>query len=191
MSLRKATGESADIALVKRFRDLFDREFDYVWASLRRLGVDVRDLEDVAQEVFFRVHRRLDEYDASRPIRPWLFAFAFRCASDWRRLARHRVEVFQDPGEFAAPAHGADEAIAKAEDDALFLRALDCVGMERRAVFILSELDGCPMKEITESLGLPLFTGYSRLRAARVEFTAAVRRFASGGGDRTSRRGGA
>jgi RNA polymerase sigma-70 factor (ECF subfamily) len=165
-------------------RAIFDREFDYVWASLRRLGVHPRDLEDVAQEVFVAVYRRLDDYDPARPLRPWLFAFALRCASDWRRLARHRVEVLGSRSELAAQAPGADEALCRAQDVDLALRALECVEIERRAVFILFEFDGCPMKEIVELLGIPLFTGYSRLRVAREEFEAAAIRLLAQRGPR-------
>jgi RNA polymerase sigma-70 factor (ECF subfamily) len=160
----------------ERFRAVFEREFDYVWASLRRLGVHDRDLEDVAQEVFVQLYRRLDHYDESLPMRPWLFAFAFRCASDWRRLARHRVELLGNPVEPASPAPPADESIAREEDLALLLRALDCIAIERRAVLILHEIDEVPMKEIAASLGIPLFTAYSRLRVAREELTTALAR---------------
>ena len=59
------------------------------------------------------------------------------------------------------------------------LEALEHVDLERRGVFILFELDETPMKDIAEALGIPLFTAYSRLRAARAEFTTAVRRIAS------------
>jgi RNA polymerase sigma-70 factor (ECF subfamily) len=158
------------------FRDVFEREFDYVWLSLRRLGVGERDLEDVAQDVFVQVHRRLDDYDPRRPIRPWLFAFAFRCASDWRRLGRNRLEMLGERSEPVASAPDAFETMARAEDRELVLRALESVDVERRAVFILYELDECPMKDIAESLGIPLFTAYSRLRVARDEFSAAVLR---------------
>jgi RNA polymerase sigma-70 factor (ECF subfamily) len=157
------------------FRSVFDREFDYVWTSLRRLGVRESDLEDVAQDVFVKVHRLFEEYDRSRPIRPWLFAFAARSASDWRRLARHRVEVLGHREEPAASTPDAHAALVAAEEADLVLRALECVDAERRDVFILYELDECPMKEIVRSLGIPLFTGYSRLRLARKEFAAAVR----------------
>lgn len=157
------------------FRAVFEHELDYVWTSLRRLGVQGRDLEDVAQEVFVAVHRRWTEYDRARPIRPWLFAFAVRCASDWRQLARNRVEVLgTDGGERAATTPGADETLDAARERALVLAALEAVDLDRRAVFILHELDGCSMREITGVLGIPLFTGYSRLRVAREEFTAAV-----------------
>jgi RNA polymerase sigma-70 factor (ECF subfamily) len=165
------------------FRAMFDREFDYVWASLRRLGVRDGDLEDVAQDVFVRVHRRFHDYDRSRPIRPWLFAFAVRCAADWRRQPRHRIEVFGPRAEPAASTPSADITLARAQDVDLVLRALECVEVDRRAVFILYEFDECPMKEIARALGIPLFTGYSRLRLARKEFAAAVRRLRSLRGD--------
>jgi RNA polymerase sigma-70 factor (ECF subfamily) len=157
-------------------RRVFEGEFDYVWTSLGRLGVATRDREDVAQDVFLRVFRHLEQYDPARPIRPWLFAFVFRCASDWRRLARHRVEILGEHPESASPTHQADEAMARAQDRRLVDRALQQIEVKRRAVFILHELDQCPMKDIAESLGIPLFTAYSRLRVGRVEFAAAARR---------------
>jgi RNA polymerase sigma-70 factor (ECF subfamily) len=159
-----------------RFRALFDQEFDYVWVTLERLGVYDRDLEDVAQDVFVHVHRRLDEYNPRRPIRPWLFVFSLRCASDWRKSASHRVEVLGARSETRTTALAADEELARAQDVDLVLRALESVEIEKRAVFILNEFDECPMKEIAESLGIPVQTGYSRLHAARDEFTTAVRR---------------
>lgn len=175
-SLQAADATTDDAALDGSFRAVFEREFDYVWTALRRLGVRASELEDVAQDVFVQVHRRFRDYDPSRPIRPWLFAFAVRCASDWRRLARHRIEVLGLRREPPATTPGADEVLAQAEDVELVMHGLASVEIERRAVFILYEFDECPMKEIARSLGIPLFTGYSRLRVAREEFTAAVRR---------------
>jgi RNA polymerase sigma-70 factor (ECF subfamily) len=171
-----ASTDVTDAEANDRFRVVFEEELDYVWTSLRRLGVDSRDLEDVAQEVFVAVHRHWQEYDPVRPVRPWLFAFAARCASDWRRLARHRVEVVAvAPDERATGAPGADEVLESTRDRQLVVAALAQIDGERRAVFILHDLDECPMKEVTRVLGIPLFTGYSRLRVARQEFTAAVR----------------
>jgi RNA polymerase sigma-70 factor, ECF subfamily len=156
------------------FRSVFDREFSYVWTSLRRLGVAPRDLEDVTHDVFVEVFRNLDRYDPARPMRPWLFAFAFRFASDYRRLVRHRVEIYVEPvGRSAAPA--ADDVVAARELRALIATALDSIDLVRRGVFILHELDARPMAEIAETLGIPLNTAYSRLRVAREEFTATFR----------------
>ncbi|HTB78967.1 MAG TPA: RNA polymerase sigma factor [Polyangiaceae bacterium] len=156
------------------FRSIFDREFSYVWTSLRRLGVAPRDLEDVTHDVFVEVFRNLARYDATRPLRPWLFAFAFRFASDYRRLARHRVEVYEEPaGASADPP--ADDVVAARELRAVIMKALDSIELLRRGVFILHELDARPMAEIAETLGIPLNTAYSRLRVAREEFTTTFR----------------
>src|ERR1700722_10148496 len=68
----------------RQFRALFQSELPYVWTSLRRLGVPARDLEDVTHDVLLEVYKNFDRYDPTRPLRPWLFAFAFRFASDYR-----------------------------------------------------------------------------------------------------------
>jgi RNA polymerase sigma-70 factor (ECF subfamily) len=162
------------------FRSIFDAEFSYVWTSLRRLGVADRDLEDVTHDVFVEVFRNLHRYDPARPVRPWLFAFAFRFASDYRRLVRHRVEIYDEPvGTSTDPA--ADDVIAARELRALIAKALDSVDLVRRGVFILHEIDGQPMAEIAETLGIPLNTAYSRLRVGREEFTTTFRLLQRGG----------
>lgn|GEM_PF-3465459 len=66
---------------------IFDEQFGYVWSTLRRLGVREAEIEDLSHDVFLRVHARLADCDPTRPIRPWPFGFAYRLASDYRRLA--------------------------------------------------------------------------------------------------------
>jgi RNA polymerase sigma-70 factor, ECF subfamily len=162
------------------FRDVFDGEFAYVWTSLRRLGVAPRDLEDVTHDVLFEVFRNLDRYDSARPLRPWLFAFAFRFASDYRRSARNRLEVYGASIEPTTAPQG-EEAVAARESRALVAAALEHVDLARRAVFILHDIEEWSMREIAECLGVPLQTAYSRLHTARTEFIAAARNLQRGG----------
>ncbi len=176
LSLTGPPQAATDAARIAQFRAIFTAEFDYVWSSLRRLGVQGRDLEDVTQNIFLEVFRQQDRYDPARPIRPWLFAFAFRFASDYRRLVRHRVEVFDDRVERISVTVPADEALVAHQARTLIAEALESIDLVRRAVFILHELDEVPMIEIAQSLDIPLNTAYSRLRVARDEFTAAIRR---------------
>jgi RNA polymerase sigma-70 factor, ECF subfamily len=166
------------------FRDVFEENFDYVWNTLRHLGARTADLEDLAQEVFVRVHERFDEYEPSRPVRPWLFAFAFRLVAGHRRLARNRVETIGLPKEPAATGMPADEQMVIGEDRALALAALGSIDVERRAVFVLHELDEVPIPQVADALGIPTNTAYSRLRVARKEFAAAAARLRRARGER-------
>lgn len=166
------------------FRDLYDAQFAYVWRTLRRLGARDADLEDLCHDVFVVVHRKLEQFEPGRPAKPWLFGIALRVASDYRKRARFRAEVPADGQEAVAAGPGADEHVAAAEARALVHLALQELDLERRAVFVLHDLDECAAPEIAEALGVPVNTVYSRLRAARSQLTAAVRRLQLRGGAR-------
>lgn len=154
---------------------IFDDHFDFVWSTLQRLGVRHADLEDLAHEVFLKVHARLDDYDPSRPIRPWLFGFAYRVAAGHRRLVRHRVEVYGQTVDPVDPLRLPDESAEAHEESALVRDALGAVDFDRRAVLLLHDGEDVPVPAIAEELGIPVNTAYSRLRVAREEFGAAVR----------------
>jgi RNA polymerase sigma-70 factor (ECF subfamily) len=158
------------------FRGLFEANFAYVWNALRRLGIHESEREDLANEVFFRVHRALHTYDPRRPLRPWLFAFAFRVASDHRRLARHRIEVTGGRQDAHASARSPEAEVEREQQRALVREALEEVDLDKRAVLILHDLDEVPIPEIARALRIPEGTAYSRLRSGRAQFASVVRR---------------
>ena len=158
------------------FETLFRSHYGYVWHSLRRLGVAERDTDDMTNEVFVRVHAQLSAFDAERPLKPWLFAFAARLASDYRRLARHRREELDDTLEEAPVEAAAEQALTREENRKLLARALDSLDMGKRIVLVAHDLDEQSAPEIARALEIPLPTVYTRLRAARTELASAVRR---------------
>jgi RNA polymerase sigma-70 factor (ECF subfamily) len=158
------------------FRALFNAHFTYVFHTLRRLGVPPRDLPDVTHDVFLQVYRRREQYDPARPPRAWLFGFAFRVASRYRRLAYNRREQLDALPELLDPAPNVVDQLVHEQELALALTALESLELTRRAVFILHELDGCPIPEVARAIGIPLNTAYSRLRLAREDFKKAARR---------------
>ena len=158
------------------FHTVFQFHGPYVWHTLRRLGVHAGDLEDQTHEVFLQVYHQFAEYDPARPIRPWLFAFAFHKALKYRSRAQHRFEVIWHEGEVADPNPTALDALLTKEAIDLAHAALSELELGQRAVFILHELDGCAMPEVAATLELPLNTAYSRLRLARAAFEKAARR---------------
>ncbi len=158
------------------FAGIYHREFSYVWHTLRRLGVPIRELADVAQNVFIVVYSRFDLYDPTRPLRPWLFGVSFRVAADYMRLARHAREVVRDDIDVGYGGPAADELMAQREEEAVLREALRALDLDRRAVLVAHDFDGTTGPEIAEALGIPLKTMYYRLRTGREQFISAVRR---------------
>lgn len=161
------------------FRAAFEQHFAYVWHTLRRLGVRERDLDDVAHDVFLEVYRARERYDPARPVRAWLFGFAFRVAARHRRRASHRYEVLDEASERPDDAPTALEHVLDTEALGVAHRALEAMDLDRRAVFLMHEVDGFSIPEVAEALAVPLNTAYSRLRLAREEFRERVRRLRS------------
>ena len=148
-----------------RFKDLYGREFSFVWRTLRRLGIRDSEAEDAAQEVWIVVHRHLGKLDPAGSPRPWLFTIARRVA--WRqRRTRARAErknqalavVWRRPQ--AEP--GAHLEVRQQIES-----YLNNLPAEQRKVFILAELLSMTGKEIAATLGVKQATVYSRLRLAR------------------------
>ncbi len=165
------------------FTEVYDGHFKAVWLGLRRFGVWERDLDDATHDVFLVVHRRLPDYDAARPLRPWLLGIASRVASEFRRKSQHRHEVVSEDVEqegarlpTGTPAHGvrADRAYDDKERRQLLQRALDTLEHDRRTVLVLHDIEGHSMPDIADALAVNINTLYARLRQARFDLKAAV-----------------
>jgi RNA polymerase sigma-70 factor (ECF subfamily) len=158
------------------FVDVFERELDFVWNCLRRLGIPEQDLEDEALEVFLRVKDALDEFDATRSIRPWMAGFAYRVACEYRRRRHRRFERVEPDVDTQEPSPSPEQHAASCEERAMVLAALDRVDVHRRAVLVLHDIYGYTIPEVAENCEIPLNTAYSRLRLARAEFAQALKR---------------
>lgn len=144
--------------------------------TLRYLGIRQDDLEDVAHDVFLHVYRHLGDYDPTRPLRPWLYAFAYRTARDFRQLARHRETNIEDVAQNIDAGPQPDHQLMQKQLQAMALRALEALDVDERGVFVATALDGLTAPEIAEAMGIPLNTVYSRVRRARNKFEAEVQR---------------
>ncbi|MBA3454018.1 MAG: RNA polymerase sigma factor [Deltaproteobacteria bacterium] len=173
------------------FAALYRDQARYVFRVLRRLGVAAKDVEDVCQDVFVVVHRKLPEFAHRSTIRTWLYGIALRCASDYRRRA-HVVREVSGALENHEPTVGADQpqAVAHRQARALLDRIIEELDDDKRAVFVLFELEELTMVEVAEVVGCPLQTAYSRLYAARSAVEAAMARFTGGQSRRANRCGG-
>jgi len=161
----------------KLFRALYDGHVDFVWRNLRRLGVPPCDVEDRTQEVFVVAHRRFEEFEErGHGPRAWLFQIVLRIASDSRRHDRRHPEE-PDGGNASSRASiepPQAEAFARREALSKLDTALQSIGIGRRTVLLLHEIEEMTAPQIARALAIPLNTVYSRLRAARAELEEAM-----------------
>lgn len=158
------------------FRDHAPR----VFRALRRLGVSDADAEDLCQEVFLVVHRKLPEFEGRSSLSTWIYGIAVRVASDHRRRAHVRRERATDEVPDQRTSAPQIEELAREQARAMLDAALDTLDDDKRAVFVLFEIEQLPMAEIAEALACPLQTAYSRLYAARKQVTAEIEKRAGG-----------
>jgi RNA polymerase sigma-70 factor (ECF subfamily) len=157
--------------------DVYREHFAFVWRSAKRLGVRDASLDDVVQEVFVIVHRRLADFEGRSSIRTWLFGITLRVARDHRRsAARKEADGSVELDTFRAPSPGPAESMEKAEAVRLLYAILDELDDERREIFVMAELEQMSMPEIAATLGINVNTAYARLRAARQTFESALAR---------------
>jgi RNA polymerase sigma-70 factor (ECF subfamily) len=153
--------------------DTFQRELNYIYRTLRRMGAWPSELDDLAQEVFLALRGSWTNYDSTRPIRPYLFGIAFRIASAHQRKRNREVAFgIVEPDDMAPRP---DEALQSKQARTMVLVALERIPLRRRAVLVMHDLDDISVADVAAVLGIPLFTAYSRLRKARRELEVAVR----------------
>jgi RNA polymerase sigma-70 factor, ECF subfamily len=170
---KKAVQRTAE---VPPLAEIFREYAPFVWRGLRRLGIPESDVEDVCQEVFVVVHRKLGDFEGRSSLRTWIYGICARTASDYRRSGRVRREVVTDAPPDAPQEGGQHDAVALRQARAQLDRILDELDDDKRSVFVLYEIEELTMAEVAEALACPLQTAYSRLHAARKVVEAGVER---------------
>jgi RNA polymerase sigma-70 factor, ECF subfamily len=168
--------ESAREQFAVDFEAIYAGYAQFAWRALARLGVPSEHLADATQDVFVVVHRRLGEFEQRSSVKTWLFGIAARVARGYARTARRRpsepLPAGLPDGHLEAPF----EQAARSQAVALLYQLLERLSADQRAVFVLVELEQLSLPEAAAALDANLHTVTSRLKAARRQFEAALRR---------------
>lgn len=158
-------------------RAIHDLHGDFVWRSLLRMGVREAHVADVYQEVFLVIHQRLHTFDGTSRMTTWLFGICLRVASRHRRKAWvRREEPVEATADVVDGAPDPEAVLERRQRAARLADLLDALDPERRAVFVMYEIDGMTCDAIAQVLGAPLGTVNTRLRSARSDFERAAAR---------------
>ncbi|HET7543867.1 MAG TPA: sigma-70 family RNA polymerase sigma factor [Polyangiaceae bacterium] len=146
--------------------EIFEQHTPFLWRALINLGVPAADAQDQCQEIMITVHRRLASFDGAS-LRGWLYGICVRVASDYRRSARVRREILTDTLPDAADSADLAESLDRQRNTRRLMTALEALDEPKRAAFVLFEIEELTLAEVSEAVGAPLQTVYSRIKAAR------------------------
>jgi RNA polymerase sigma-70 factor (ECF subfamily) len=170
------------------FQSLVERHSKYVFHVAYRLTGSSQDAEDVVQETFLKAYRQLSRFEARADFRTWLHRIAVNCSIDYIRARRSR-EIGHDASDLedaasadvslsAQPAP--DRLALSAEIDERVREALDGLTKMERAAFMLRHVEGRPIREVADALGLKteaaknsIFRAVRKMRAALEPFVHA------------------
>lgn len=160
------------------FDSIYTAYFHHVCRWVRAFGCPASDVDDLAQETFLVVRRRLPDFDGGN-LPGWIYRIARLTVSDYRRRAWFR-RVWQrrgsDPDRLMGAGSNPEERLAQRQAERLLQEALSKMSGKRSRAFFLFEVEGYTGEEIAALEGVPVATIYTRLFHARRDFIALVDR---------------
>jgi RNA polymerase sigma-70 factor (ECF subfamily) len=158
---------------LEAFETLYERYADLVFSVSMRVAGDRHVAEDITQDVFLRLWRRPDHFDAARgKFVTWLLSVARNRSIDERRgyarRMRHAAPIGNEGEEAAVPdadvANDPAAATVLADDSRAIRAAVAVLPHEQRLVINLAYFGGLTQQEIASKLGQPLGTVKTRIR---------------------------
>jgi RNA polymerase sigma-70 factor (ECF subfamily) len=162
------------------FRAIYDTWFEDVARWIRALGGLEADRDDILQEVFLVVRRRLDSFDGRNPA-GWLYRITRRQVRDFRRRTwvKHifTKQRSDDPDILAHGGINPASALEHKEKQRILYSLLENMSEDRRCAFVLFEIEGLSGEEISRIQSVPVNTVWTRLHHARREFFVLAARY--------------
>ena len=160
-------------AMSPPFTQLFRERAPDAGRALRNLGVHEADLPETLRETFLVVHRRLPSFRGTSSLRTWIYEICLRVAAAYRRRSQHRRGPPREDTDAAVSHRNPHEEALRREALARLDAALARLDDDRRAVFVLYEIEELTLAEIAGATGTQVPTVYSRLQSARSVIHAA------------------
>jgi RNA polymerase sigma-70 factor (ECF subfamily) len=175
----------------QQFEEIYRASFGHVCRWVRALGGPGAERDDLVQDVFLIVHRRLPDFDGKN-LHGWLYQITRHRVRDFRRLRWFRLFLHSSrvddslAGSFAG-ARNPEGALEEKQRGAILERLLSKLPEAQRAALVLFEIDGYSGEEIARLQGVALNTVWARIHKARAKLTANISRLqrpstAAGGG---------
>jgi RNA polymerase sigma-70 factor (ECF subfamily) len=167
-----------DTALVARckagedaaFRELVDRYKDLVFGLIARAVPDRSRAEDLAQEVFLRVHKGLPYFRGEARLSTWIYKIVLNlCAqhSTRDRLLDFTLDEVTPSGRPRVEPIASDSTVGDVELRDRLEKAIARLPASQRVLVAAHYLEGVRYEDLAEAMGLPLGTVKTHLHRAK------------------------
>ena len=155
---------------MQAFEEFYERYHRRVYALCLRMTGNTAEAEDLTQEVFIHVYRKIGSFRGDSTLMTWLHRVTVnRTLMHFRKSAVRRERTTED-GATPEPAVRPAERLGQmpAVDRLMLEKAVTQLAPGYRAVFILHDVEGYEHSEIARSLGISTGTSKSQLHKARL-----------------------
>ena len=151
------------------FGELVDRQKNLVYGLIYRLIPDRSAVDDLAQEVFLKVHRGIPYFRGEAQLSTWIFRIVQNVCAQWRS-GGHSEPPLEGARESAAPRRDVgspDAAFADLETRDRLQKALAQLPPHYRMLVAAHYLQGVQYEALAEALNIPLGTVKTHLYRAK------------------------
>ncbi|MFA6636761.1 MAG: sigma-70 family RNA polymerase sigma factor [Candidatus Omnitrophota bacterium] len=157
---------------MEAFEEIYRYSSGYVHSVAYRITGNRQDAEEVTQDVFVRVYRKLGTFGFRSAFSTWLYRIAMNTAINlYRKKSKERGKTIPFDDAVAADKYGEGKEEGNnidGEDNEKLVRSmLESLPEGQRACVILRNIEGLKYEEVARALGINLNTVRSRLNRAR------------------------
>lgn len=143
---------------------IFKEHSNYIYRTVLYLAKSKELADDVTQETFIQAFRKYDTFDSAKSLRPWLYKIALNITRNI--LRKQRWLKFTDRLPERSCLDLVENSVLKSEEEKELWKQINFLSLKSREVLVLHFYSGFKLKEIADTLGIPLGTCKSRLNSA-------------------------
>lgn len=153
------------------FQEIVQRYKVQVAGIAYRMVGDYEDAKDISQMVFVKIYQNLHRFDTTKKLSTWLYRITINASIDFiRKFRKHKLEVLDNIiGELKEKKNDVEGVYQRGLIRLAVDEALESLNPKQRSVFVLRDLEGLDIKEVSQVTGMPQATVRWYLHRARAK----------------------
>ncbi len=157
------------------FEHIYNTYSDFVYNVAFRVVNNIDEAQEVTQEVFLTVYRKLKSFKFKSSLKTWVYRIAVNMAIDYARKRTKEQDhtvLYEENNELSRTIDPIGEKLEREQQKKTISTLLEALSPDQRVCIVLRSIEGLSYQEIAESLNININTVRSRLKRAREKLIA-------------------